>query len=206
MGRLSLGVVAAATIVAALASAASLLAGVSAYLLGRNGTADNLFLGLLLLRPLPSKICCSSCPSPSCSCGSCSSCSNPDSLQASKSNSFSSSVAGISESDKLCLSRLLELNVSHADCSQPAKCFGITPGHVVDLDESEPALLSGNCHIPSGSDSHLSDILSSHAHEVLVIGPPHEVDSSSSSVPAILDCNVVSFSSNHHQSSLSLNS
>lgn len=205
MGRLSLGFVAAAIAVAA-TLAASILAGVSAYLLGRNGTADNLFLGLLLLRPLLSKICCSSCPSPSCSCGSCSSCSNPDSLQASKSNSFSSSVAGISESNKLCLSLLLELNVSHADRSQPAKCFGITPGHLIDLDESEPALLSGNCHIPSGSDSDLSDIVSSHAHKVLVIGPPHEVDSSSSSVPAILDCNVVSLSSNHHQSSAFLNS
>ena len=50
----------------------------------------------LPLLSLPSKVSCSGCPCPSCSCSSSSGCSCPDSFQASKSSSLSSSASGIS--------------------------------------------------------------------------------------------------------------
>ena len=185
IARLSLSLSAwltAATVVAAtLASAATTwpLARVSANLFDRSR------LSLLLL--LSGKCCCSGCPSSSCSCGSCSGCSDPDSSQASQSSGLSSGVAGISESLKLYLSRLLKSHVSQANRSQPAKLFLVGPGRMTDLNEFEPALSSGNSHIPSRSGSLAPQPFASDPHQVLLFGPPDETCRSSSCEPAQSD-------------------
>ena len=114
---LSAWLAAATTVAATFAATTWPLARVSANLF------DGSRLWLSLLRPFSGKCCCSGCPSSSCSCGSCSGCSDPDSSQASKSSGLSSGVAGISESLKLYLSRLLKSHVSQANRSQPSKLF-----------------------------------------------------------------------------------
>ena len=193
--RLFLGIAAAAAAIVAttLATTAARFAyrrsaRVSADLLGRLRRRT-----LLLL--LPSKPCCSGCLSPSCSCGSSSSSGNPDSSQAPKSKSLSSGAAGISESYKVCLPLLLKSQVSHANRPQSAKLPLVGPGIARDFDVSEPALSSGDCHIPCRYNSHALVVIGSDSHDVLPIGPPDEVLSSSALEPAHSDgFGIVSFS------------
>ena len=185
---------AAAAIATTLASATTdgfanrTLARVTANLLGRL-RRRTLLLSLLC------KPCCSGCLGPSCSCGSSSGCGKPDSFQTPKSKSLSSGAAGISESYKVCLPLLLKSQVSHADRPQPTKLPLVGPGIARDFDVSEPALSSGDCHIPCRYNSHALVVIGSDSHDVLPIGPPNEVLSSSALEPAHSDgFGIVSFS------------
>ena len=181
---LSLGLLARlAAAVATLASAST--AGFSRLLY------DNLLFWLgrrTLFLLLLSKPCLSSCPGPSCSCGSSSGCSNPDSFQASKSSSLSFGLAGVSQSYKLCSSLLLKSQVSHADRPKSTKCFSIGPGILRDADVFEPALTPSPCHILSCYGFHSPVILGSDLHNVLPIGPPGKVRCSPGK-PLLFECN-----------------